>query len=94
MIIGYSSKIQGLFWPFSAVSIVGRYSPIQLELARFNANRPESKPRRRESWTKKTRGRMRPDAAPTCRQRRPLRVAVSDVGVAPLEPRPCFPDSS
>ena len=53
MIIGYSSKIQGLFWPFSAVSIVGRYSPIQLELARFNANRLESKPRRRESWKKK-----------------------------------------
>ena len=53
MIIGYSSKIQGLFWPFSAVLIVGRYSPIQLELARFNANRPESKPRQRESWKKK-----------------------------------------
>ena len=40
---------------------------------------------------KKEKEKEKLDTAPTHRQRRPSRVTASDVGAAPLAPRPCFP---
>ena len=63
-------------------------SAVSADTARFSANRPKSKPRRRSqlkknkspvAWHGWTRG-----------QRRPSRVAALDAGAAPLVPRSCF----
>ena len=71
------------------------FRPIRPELAQFSANRAESEQRRRKSAKKKKD--TWPDAvgrAGSGAARASPCPATSDAGTAPLEPRPCFPDST
>ena len=87
------SAVSDLFRPYrppANTTRYGRYGPILVESTRFDANRSrfgtnqaalaQIEPRRRESEKKKKKKQTRTDA----------RATVSDAGVAPLVPRPCF----
>ena len=88
------SAVSGLFRPYrpsANTTRYGRYGPILAESARFGANRSrfgtnqaalaQIEPRRRESEKKKKK---------KTQTRTDARATVSDAGVAPLVPRPCF----
>ena len=70
------------FWISAWIGRFGRYGRFRLESAWFRANRPESKPRRRElaKTTWDPRGTSRPDgraaASPACRHVPPCRTRV------------------
>ena len=91
MIIGYSGKIQGLFWPFWSPADTIRYRLIWHESARFSMNRPESEPHRRELWKKKSTWQDMARNAGNSVPCASLCRAASDAGAAPLVLCSCFP---
>ena len=77
------SVVPARFRHISAVSVTGRYDPIWPDYGRISLVRRKSQKKNCS------------DAAPMCGQprRTPLpRQAVSDLGTAPSQPRPCFLD--
>ena len=91
------SAVFGLFRPYrppANTTRYGRYGPILAESARFGSNRSrfgtnqaaltQIEPRRRESEKKKKKKKKKTQT------RTDARATMSDAGVAPLVPRPCF----
>ena len=100
--------VPAVFRPISAVSAAGRYEPIwpiRPDFGRISPIRRESKPIRHESSRidanraesarireKKKKNADADRRAGNCVGRRVPRRAATDVGAAPLVPRPCFLD--